>query len=343
MKIDTENLKQKTAKEWAQIVARYKNPSHARSIFEIAVTSIPLVALWAAAVYFYYQNYWVSLLFIVPAGFFLCRLFCIQHDCGHGTFFRNQKINNWVGRILGVFTFTPYEVWRRDHAAHHSTSGNLSQRGYGDITTLTIEEYQALPWKERLIYRVYRNPLVLFLIGPSYLFIIRQRFPLGRTKELKAWISTMGTNIFIGAMVITLLYTIGTGAFFLVHMPIVIIAGTIGVWMFYVQHQFEETHWDREEEWNAQYAALYGSSHYDLPVPLNWATGYIGLHHIHHLHSRIPFYRLPKIIKDHPELKDVSRITLWSSLRCVNLNLWDEANRKLISFKERRRLKKAEK
>jgi omega-6 fatty acid desaturase (delta-12 desaturase) len=336
----TESLKQRTAKEWAQIVARYKNPSPARSIFEIAVTSIPFVALWALAVYFYYQSYWLSLLFIVPAAFFLVRLFAIQHDCGHGTFFRNQKINNWVGRVLGVFTFTPYEVWRRDHAAHHSTSGNLSQRGYGDITTLTLEEYQALSLFQKICYRTYRHPLVLFLFGPSYLFIIRQRFPFGRMHELKAWISAMGTNLFIAAMVITLLYTIGTGAFFLVHMPIVIIAGTVGVWLFYVQHQFEGTHWDREEEWNPQHAALYGSSHYDLPLPLRWATANIGAHHIHHLHSRIPYYRLPTIMRDYPQLKNMGRITLWQSMRCVNLHLWDEANRKLISFRERRRLKK---
>ena len=337
MGMNTESFKERTAKEWAQIVARYKKPSHGRSAFEIAVTCIPFVGLWTLAVYSYYQSYWLSLLFIVPAAFFLVRLFAIQHDCGHGTLFRNQSINNWVGRVLGVFTFTPYEVWRRDHAAHHSTSGNLSQRGHGDITTLTKEEYLKLTPFKRIMYRVYRNPLVLFLFGPTYLFVFRQRLPFGRMHEFKAWMSAMGTNLFIAAMVITLLYTIGTGAFFLVHMPIVIIAGTVGVWLFYVQHQFEDTHWDREEEWNPQHAALYGSSHYDLPLPLRWATANIGAHHIHHLHSRIPYYQLPKIMRDYPQLRNMGRITLWQSLKCVNLHLWDEANRKLISFRQRRR------
>ncbi len=334
-----ESLKDKTAKEWAQVLARYKNPSHARSVFEIAVTGIPFVALWALAVYSYYYSYWLSLIFIVPAALFLVRLFAIQHDCGHGTLFRHRAANDWVGRVLGVVTFTPYDTWKREHAAHHSYSGNLSKRGYGDITTLTVEEYQELPWFYRFCYRAYRNPLVLFLIGPSYLFLFRQRIPFGRMHEIKAWISSMGTNIFIGAMVATLLYTIGTGAFFLVHMPIVVIAGTVGVWLFYVQHQFEGTHWDHGEAWDPQYAALHGSSYYDLPLPLRWLTANIGAHHIHHLHSRIPYYRLPKILRDHPQLKDVSRITLWESFKCINLHLWDEGNKQLISFRERRRLR----
>lgn len=337
MKINKESLKTRTAKEWAQIVARYKTPSHKRSVFEIVVTSVPFVGLWALAIYSYYHSYWLSLLFIIPAAFFLVRLFAIQHDCGHGTLFRNKAINDWVGRVLGVFTLTPYDVWKKDHAAHHSTSGNLSKRGYGDITTLTTEEYQSLSWRGRFLYRVYRNPIVLFLIGPTYLFVLRQRLPLGQMKETKAWVSAMGTNLFIAAMVLILLYTIGFWAFLFVHMPIVILAGTVGVWLFYVQHQFEDTHWDRDDQWNPQHAALYGSSHYDLPLPLRWATANIGLHHIHHLHSRIPYYQLPKIVKDYPELKTLGRITLWQSFKCVNLHLWDEANRQLISFRQRHR------
>jgi omega-6 fatty acid desaturase (delta-12 desaturase) len=337
MRVEGEKIKNRTAKEWAQIVSKYKNPSHWRSIFEIAVTGIPLITLWGLAVYSYHYSYWISLIFIVPAAFFLVRLFAIQHDCGHGTLFRYQKVNNWVGRVLGVLTFTPYDMWKREHAAHHSTSGNLSKRGYGDITTLTTEEYQALTLFEKFCYRFYRNPLVLFLIGPTYLFVIRQRLPFGRMHDVRSWISSMGTNLFIAGFIVLLLYTIGTGAFLLVHMPIVIIAGTVGVWLFYVQHQFEGTHWDRDDSWNPQHAALAGSSHYDLPLPLRWATANIGAHHIHHLHSRIPYYRLPQILNDYPELKEVGRITLWQSLKCANLHLWDEANHKLISFRERRR------
>ena len=327
--------KEKSAREWAKIVARYKNPSHLRSVIEIIITSIPFILLWLTAVYFYKHSYLISLLFIVPAAFLLVRLFCIQHDCGHGTFFRYKLANDWVGRVISVFTFTPYEVWRKDHATHHSTSGNLSKRGFGDVTTLTLKEYQNLPLFKKFTYRVYRTPLIMFLLGPAWLFIIRNRLPLGHMGEIRSWISTMGTNLAIAAFVIILFYTIGMGAFFLVHIPILIIAATIGVWMFYVQHQFEETFWENGENWNPQYAALHGSSHYDLPFILRWLTANIGIHHIHHLHSKIPYYRLPKILKDYPQLKNVGRVTFWQSFKCINLHLWDESKGKLISFKER--------
>jgi acyl-lipid omega-6 desaturase (Delta-12 desaturase) len=326
----------KTAKEWARIVAKYKNPSHGRSILEIVVTCIPFVLLWSLAVYFYYHSYWLALLFMVPAAFLLVRLFAIQHDCGHGTLFRYKAVNDWIGRVLGVLTFTPYDVWKLDHAAHHSTSGNLSQRGYGDITTLTLEEYEQLGFWGKVSYRAYRHPLVLFIIGPSYLFILRQRVPLGRMKEFRAWLSAMATNIAIALIAVLLIYYLGFWAFMLVHLPIVILAGTIGVWLFYVQHQFEDTVWEREDNWDPQRAALFGSSHYDLPFILRWLTANIGAHHIHHLHSKIPYYRLPKIMRDHPQLKEVSRITLWQSFKCANLHLWDEANRRLISFRDRK-------
>lgn len=342
-RIDEPNFAKRTAKEWAQIISNYRKPSHTRSVFEIAVTAIPLIALWSLAVYSYYTSWFLSLIFIIPAGLFLVRLFAIQHDCGHGTMFRYKAVNDWVGRVLGVFTFTPYEMWRKEHAAHHSYSGNLSKRGYGDITTLTLEEYQQLPLKGKLYYRFYRNPLVLFLIGPTFLFVFRQRLPFGRWADVQSWISALTTNIFIAAMVVLLLYTIGTGAFLLVHMPIVILAATVGVWLFYVQHQFEGTRWDRDENWNPQHAALYGSSHYDLPFFLRWATANIGAHHIHHLHSKIPYYRLPTIMNDYPQLKTMGRITLLDSLKCANLHLWDEANQKLISFRERRMMKRQQK
>ena len=329
--------KERSAKEWARVLARYRNPSHLRSVIEIIITSIPFVLLWLAAVYFYRHSYLLSLLFIFPAAFLLVRLFCIQHDCGHGTFFRHKIINDWVGRIIGVFTFTPYEVWRKDHAAHHSTSGNLARRGFGDVTTLTLKEYQDLPLLKKIGYRIYRTPLIMFLLGPVWLFIVRNRLPLGRMKEIRSWISAMGTNVAIAVFVITLLYTIGVGAFFLVHMPILMIAATIGVWMFYIQHQFEGTFWENGENWNPQYAALHGSSYYELPFVLRWLTANIGIHHVHHLHSKIPYYRLPKILRDYPQLKNVGRVTFWQGFKCMNLHLWDESKRKLISFRERQR------
>ena len=333
---------EKSAKEWAKIVSRYRKPSHFRSVVEILVTVVPLVALWGLAVWTYSISWFLSVLFIVPAGFFLVRLFAIQHDCGHGTLFRKKSVNDWVGRVLGVFTCTPYEMWRKEHAAHHSYPGHLSKRGYGDIVTLTLEEYQNLTPFGKFCYRAYRNPLVLFLFGPTYLFVFQQRIPVGRWKDTQAWTSALSTNVFIAILVTALIYSIGVGAFFLVHMPIVVVAATVGVWLFYVQHQFDGTHWDRDENWNPQHAALYGSSHYDLPFFLRWATANIGAHHIHHLHSKIPYYNLPKIMKDYPQLRDVSRITLLDSLKCANLHLWDETNRKLISFFERRQRLKSQ-
>lgn len=330
-------IAQKTAKEWAQVVARYKNPNPVRSWFEIALTVIPFTALWTLAVYSYYKSYWLSLIFIVPAAFFLVRLFAIQHDCGHGTLFRKKQLNDWIGRVLGVFTFTPYEVWKRDHALHHSTSGNLDKRGYGDITTLTLDEYKALSTAGKLFYRVYRFPPVLFGVGPAYLFLVRNRLPLGQMKEFRSWMSAMGTNLTIALAVVVMMYTLGSGVFLFVHLPIVILAATLGVWLFYVQHQFEKTLWLPEENWDAQHAALLGSSFYDLPFFLRWATANIGAHHIHHLHSKIPYYRLHSILKDHPELREIGRITLWQSLGCLRLHLWDEAKGKLISFRDRYR------
>ena len=340
---DQINLKEKSAKEWVHVLSRYKTPNHFRSVVEIAITSIPFVCLWLTAVYFYKQNYFLSLVFIIPSALLLVRLFCIQHDCGHGTFFRNKKANDWVGRTIGVFTFTPYELWKRDHATHHSNSGNLKQRGVGDVTTLTLEEYKNLSLIRKINYRIYRTPLVMFLVGPAWLFILRYRLPFGRMKEVKSWVSTMGTNLSIGILLLILLYTIGVGAFFLVHIPIFLLAAAIGVWMFYIQHQFEETVWENEENWNPQYAALYGSSHYDLPFPLRWFTANIGIHHIHHLHSKIPYYRLPKILRDYPQLGNIGRVGFWKSFKSMKLHLWDESSQKLISFKEYRHKKSSKK
>lgn len=324
---------QKSPRQWAQTLARYKRPSHKRSFFEIFITLLPFAFFWGLATYLFYYSYWWSLACILPASLLLVRLFAIQHDCGHGTLFRSRALNNWVGRILGVLTLTPYEVWRRDHAAHHSYSGNLDQRGHGDITTLTLSEYESLsPWGQRL-YRIYRHPLILFGLGPAYLFLLRQRLPLGRMHEARAWLSAMGTNLAIFAGAIVLVSFLGLWVLLLIHLPIVLLAGTVGVWLFYVQHQFENTLWEPGESWDPQTAALLGSSHYDLPWALRWLTANIGAHHIHHLHSKIPYYHLGKILREHPQLKSLSRLTLWDSLKCTRLHLWDEANRKLISFK----------
>jgi omega-6 fatty acid desaturase (delta-12 desaturase) len=326
------------ARGWTQILARYRMPNLVRSIVELAITAGPLVLLWWLMWATLDLGYWLCLLLAVPAAGFLVRLFMIQHDCGHGAFFRHRLANDWVGRLIGVLTLTPYDFWRRTHAMHHSTSGNLDRRGMGDIDTLTVREYLARSRWGRLRYRIYRHPLVMFGIGPAYLFVVQHRLPVGLMRSgWQPWLSTMATNVAIAAVVATMIWLIGVGAFLLVHLPIVLFAASIGVWLFYVQHQFEDTVWAHDRDWNLHEAALHGSSYYDLPQVLRWFTANIGAHHIHHLCSRIPYYRLPLVLRDHPELSGIGQLTLAQSFKCVRLVLWDEGQQRLVSFREMRR------
>jgi omega-6 fatty acid desaturase (delta-12 desaturase) len=258
----------------------------------------------------------------------------IQHDCGHGAFFRHRLANDWVGRVIGVLTLTPYDCWRHTHAVHHSTSGNLERRGTGDINTLTVREYLARSRWGRLRYRVYRHPITMFGLGPAYLFIFQQRLPVGVERRGWLWLSAMGTNVAIAALVATMIRLVGVGPFLLVHLPITLLAASIGVWLFYVQHQFEHTLWAHDGAWNVHEAALHGSSYYELPSALRWFTANIGMHHIHHLSSRIPYYRLPSVLRDHPDLAAIGRLTLAQSLGCVGRVLWDEDRQRLVSFNE---------
>ncbi|MCP4183540.1 MAG: fatty acid desaturase [Hyphomicrobiales bacterium] len=325
------------AKELLKALAPYRQPKLRRSIFELFITIIPFIGFWVAAWLSLSISYWLTMVFSVIAGGFLVRFFLIQHDCGHGAFFRSKKINDWVGRILGVFTLTPYDIWRRSHAIHHSTSGNLDERGVGDIDTLTIREYRNLSVVRKVLYRLYRSPPVLFVIGPAFQFLLRNRLPqMFNSDKRDYWISAMGTNVSIAVVAAIFAYFMGLGAFLAVHLPITIVAASIGVWMFYVQHQFEDTFWECEDKWQMYEAALKGSSHYDLPAPFRWLTANIGIHHIHHLASRIPYYRLPDVLRDFPELIDIRRLTFRQSLSCINLRLWDEENKRLVSFAQAR-------
>jgi acyl-lipid omega-6 desaturase (Delta-12 desaturase) len=329
-----------SASDWIGILNRYRDPSVRRSILELVVTGVPFVALWLAIWAAWEFGYgWVSLLLAVPAAAFLVRLFMIQHDCGHGSFFRLRATNDWVGRVLGVLTLTPYDAWRRAHAIHHGTSGNLDKRGIGDLDTLTVREYRALPLLGRLRYRLYRNPLVLFGVGPVYMFILRHRLPLGMTVvHWRAWISPMATNLGIAAVVAGLMWLVGVKAFLLTQVPITLIAGSIGIWLFFIQHQFEDTVWAENGAWNVHEAALRGSSYYVLPLVLRWFTANIGIHHVHHLYARIPFYRLPLVLREQIRLAEVSRVSLLESLRCARLALWDDCQNRLITFREARKL-----
>jgi omega-6 fatty acid desaturase (delta-12 desaturase) len=325
----------KTA-DWNQKLARFRKADGRRSLFELVLTAGALAGLWSLGWMAWGAGLWpVALLLTVPAAFFLVRLFLIQHDCGHGAFFQERAANEWVGRAIGVLTLTPYDYWRRTHAIHHATSGNLDRRGLGVIEMLTVEEYLALPPIKRFGYRLYRHPLVMFGLGPAFMFFLQQRIPVGLMKEgWRPWASTLGNTIGAVIGVAVLIWLVGLAPILVVNAVTLLIAATIGVWLFYVQHQFEGVAWARNSAWTREEAALHGSSHYDLPPLLRWLTADIGIHHIHHLSSRIPFYRLPDVLEAHPELKAVSRIGLMESFRCVRLALWDEAGQRLVSFRE---------
>ncbi len=321
------------ARDWVKILAKYRDPDGFRSVVELGVTLVAFVVLWVAAWMAMSISYWLTLVIAIPAGAFLVRLFLVQHDCGHAAFFKSRRVNDWVGRSLGVITLTPYAVWRKAHAIHHGSTGNLDERGLGDIDTLTIDEYKALSKFERLKYRLYRNPITLFVIGPAYLFLLDNRMPPKQFRnERQYWVSAMGTNFSILVVASIIIYLIGLVPFLLVLLPTVAIAASLGVWMFYVQHQFEDAVWEHKEDWNLHEAALHGSSFYDLPRWMAWLTGNIGVHHVHHLYSKIAFYRLPQVLRDYPELVSAHRITLMESFATVKLRLWDEKNKKLVSF-----------
>lgn len=324
-------------KVWSQRLAAYRATSNGRACVELLVTLVPFVGLYSAMYWSLSIGYWLTLLLALPAAAMLVRLFAIQHDCGHGSFLSSKTANDWLGRAIGVLTLTPYDDWRREHALHHAGSGNLDRRGFGDIDTLTVSEYCALSKPRKLQYWLYRHPIVLLVIGPSWQFILRHRWPTGKSKNLMPFLSTHTTNIGIALFCVGMIWLVGWQAFLMVQLPVTIVAATVGVWLFYVQHQFDVTHWENNEDWQREHAALHGSSFYDLPQPLMWLTGNIGIHHVHHISSQIPFHALPRVIRDYPELKDIGRLTLWESVKCVPLCLWDEERKILISFRQRRR------
>jgi omega-6 fatty acid desaturase (delta-12 desaturase) len=323
------------ARQWLAVLARYRDPSLGRSVFELAATLLPFLMIWALAWWLLAYAPVASFGLALLNGIFLVRLFIIQHDCGHGAFLKQRRVQNWIGRSLGVLTLTPYAVWQRTHAIHHASHGNLDARGIGDVTTLTVAEYQTRGRFGRWLYRLYRNPVVLFVLGPAYLFLLQNRLPIGLMRAgWGYWVSAMGTNAMIALVLAALLWAGGWEAVLLIYLPCAISAATIGVWLFYVQHQFEQTHWSKGEDWQLHHAALEGSSHYVLPQPLRWLTGNIGIHHVHHLYSRIPFYRLPEVLRHHATLAEAQRLTIAESFATVRLHLWDEARGKLVSFSD---------
>ena len=330
------------ARDWAAALAKYRQPSTVRSLFELTLTLGLLLVLLAAAFWSMRVSTTLTVVFSILASAPLVRLFMIQHDCSHGAFFKSKRANNWTGRIIGVLTLTPYDVWKQSHLIHHSTHGNLDRRGIGDITTLTVEEYNSRTFVGRLAYRLYRHPLILFGVGPVFIFLFHHRLPIGFLKGgAKYWVSAMGTNITIVALLIFGGVTIGWGHVLLVFLLVTMPAAVMGVWLFYVQHQFEHTVWDPNETWQLHTAALYGSSYYALPQPLRWMTANIGIHHVHHLNSRVPFYRLQQVLSDHPKLASIGRMTLLDSFKTTKLKLWDPVARRLVPFDGTRRTQDA--
>ena len=321
------------ARSWQEIVAPYAHADRRRAVAQLLNTGLPFLLLMAALIYSVRAYPEMMLPLAVPAVFLLVRLFSIQHDCGHGSFFKSRRANNLVGRLIGLVTLTPYDFWRKSHAIHHASSGNLNRRGIGDIRTLTVREYRALPLWRRLLYRAYRHPVVLFGLGPIYLFVIRNRIPtVSPLRHKNIWGSIFGTNSALAGIVVLMLLTVGGWVFMLAYLPVILLAASIGIWLFFIQHQFEHAYWAAGADWDFNAAALEGSSFYDLPPVLHWLTGYIGFHHIHHVCSKIPNYHLRECFHQNPEFHNTRRLTLLDSLKSLPLSLWDEERRLLVSF-----------
>jgi len=323
------------APDWNALLAPYKGGDLRRSLFQLVSTGLLFVVGWMLMLESLAIGYWLTWLLAIPVAGLFTRLFIIQHDCGHGSFFRSAKANHWLGATLGVVTLTPYQYWRRSHAIHHATSGDLDGREMGDINTLTVQEYLALSRWGKLCYRLYRNMVVMLVIGPLYQFVLKHRLPYDMPKGWRReWSSVLWTDVAIAGVLLFMWATIGLGAFVAVQFPIMVISGALGVWLFYIQHQFEDTYWETHPRWNFQRAGLEGSSYLRLPRVLHWFTGNIGYHHVHHLSSRIPNYRLRACVEAIPELQQVTQLTLVGSLRCARLKLWDPERRRLIGFRE---------
>lgn len=315
-------------------IAKFQLPSNSRAALELMVTLIPLGCCWALA-FFFAQSMPLFLLLQVPiTSVFVVRAFMILHDCAHHAFFPSKFLNEMTGRLIGILSVTPYEYWRRTHALHHASAGELDRRGYGDVPTFTVAEYQALSPVQRLGYRILRHPLVLFGIAPFYVFVIQPRLPVGLMhKGWKPWASTLGTNVVLILIFSILISTFGWKVTALATLPIFALSASIGVWLNFIQHNFEGSQFWSAPDWRFSDAALYASSNYVLPQPLRWLSADIGMHHIHHLNSRIPFYQLPDVMKAYPWLGEINSVHGFDSF-CISRTLWDESRRMFVSPKE---------
>jgi omega-6 fatty acid desaturase (delta-12 desaturase) len=326
------NINNNPSSSWMEIVSKYNFSDPVKSWWQVINSVVPYLFLWAAMVWSLSISYLLTLFLSVIAAGFLVRIFIIFHDCGHGSFFKSKRLNYIVGVVTGLMAFTPYHKWHHDHKEHHATVGNLDKRGTGDVKTLTVEEFIKLSKWQRFKYQFYRNPIFLFGIAPFLIFVFQNRMPKEYMNR-KDHMHLQLTNLTIISIIILMIWVIGWKAYLLIQLPILYIASVHGVWLFYVQHQYEQVVWTRGNEWNYKNIALEGSSFLKLPIVLQWFTGNIGYHHIHHLSPKIPNYKLPLCYKENVLFQEVQPITFFSSLRSLKLRLWDEKKKKIVGFK----------
>ena len=325
-------------KSWLKTLVKYSQPDLKRSLGQLASSLLPFLALWVLMYWSLRVSYWLTLALAVPTAGFMVRIFIIFHDCGHGSFFKTKKANDLAGIITGILTLTPYHRWKHDHAIHHATSSDLDRRGVGDVQMLTVSEYLALPRWRRAVYQLFRHPLLMFTVGAWSVFLFVHRFYHSHTGKEERLSVHVTNAAWLGILLLAHL-TIGLRDFFLVQFPILAIGTTCGVWLFYVQHQFEGSYWARHDQWDFSLSGLKGSSFYKLPRLLQWFTGNIGFHHIHHLNPRIPNYNLPKCHAENSIFQHIRPLTILGSLKSLTYRLWDEDNRCMVGFSVLRRLK----
>jgi omega-6 fatty acid desaturase (delta-12 desaturase) len=328
--------KNSTRPEWVTIISKYNKPDNLKSCWQVVNSTGSYIVMWLLMIWSLKASYLITLLLAVPAAGFLVRTFIIFHDCGHGSFFRSSRLNIITGVITGLLVFTPYHRWHRDHHIHHRTVGNLDRRGTGDVSTMTVSEYQGSSRWRRFVYRVYRNPFFLFGIAPLLLFVVLYRFPK-RYMTVREHFYVHLTNLALVVIIFTLVTAIGWKAYLMIQLPVLYIATVHGVWLFYVQHQFRHVQWSDSASWDYKTMALEGSSFFRLPALLNWFTGNIGYHHIHHLSPLIPNYNLRRCNDENDLFREIRPITFMSAFESLILRLWDEKKGMLVSFRERRK------
>ena len=329
----SEKIKKGSKPDWIEIVSRYNTPDPLKSWWQVVNSVGPYIILWVLMIKSLTISYWLTLLLSVIAAGFLVRIFIIFHDCGHGSFFKSKRLSTILGVATGLLVFTPYKKWSSEHLIHHQTVGNLDKRGIGDVNTLTVEEYLKLSGFQRLAYRIYRNPFILFVVAPLLVFVVFQRFT-NKRQQVKEKVYVHLSTLAMAAWVIGLMLLIGWKSFLLIQIPVLYIATAHGMWLFYVQHQFRHVVWTKSDKWDYKTVATEGSSMFKLPAILNWFTGNIGFHHVHHLGPTIPNYNLKKCHNENELFRDIKPITFFTAFESLRLRLWDEKRQMLISFSE---------